>query len=317
MKYTLKICAALLAAVFGLTGAQSASAREFTVKKMGFTYVQSPLNVPSIVQKTAGIFEKAYAPYNLPVEYAPLTSGPEQTAALASGDLQILNAVGGTSVLLAAANGADIKIISMYSRSPAAFMLFSNDASLTSPAHLRGKTIAGPKGTNLHELLAAYLKTGGMSMRDVKFVSMSIPAALAALENGSVDAALQAGPSAYNCIKSGKHLITDGNGLIAALIVTAAQQKFCDENPELVEAFVRAQRETLSFMKAEHAQTMKMTAQATGLDVQAVEEMYGMYDFSMDVTEKDIADFEKTQQFMLDNGMMERAVDVKELFLKR
>lgn len=55
-------------------------------------------------------------------------------------------------------------------------------------------SIAGPKGTILHELLAAYLKQGGLSIEDVKFVSMGLPQARAALENGSADCALLAGP---------------------------------------------------------------------------------------------------------------------------
>ena len=80
--------------------------------------------------------------------YSELTSGADQTAALASGSIQILNAVGGTSVILAAANGADIKIISMYSTSPGAFQLYSADPEINSPEDLKGKTIAGPKGTN-------------------------------------------------------------------------------------------------------------------------------------------------------------------------
>ena len=65
--------------------------------------------------------------------------------ALSSGDIQILNAVGGTSVLLAAANGLDIKIISMYSRSPEAFMMFSNDESLTTPESLAARPLQVPR----------------------------------------------------------------------------------------------------------------------------------------------------------------------------
>ena len=60
----------------------------------------------------------------------------------ASGDVQVLYAVGGTSVILSAANGADIKVLNMYSRSPKAFCMYSKDESLTTPESLRGKTIA-------------------------------------------------------------------------------------------------------------------------------------------------------------------------------
>ncbi len=305
-------CAGALAAAVLLCGLAAAAPKEMNV-----TYVQAPLNIPSIVEKSLGSFAAAYKKFGLTVGYANLTAGPEQTAALASGDIQILNAVGGTSVIIAAANGADVKIISMYSRSPKAFMLLSNDPLLDSPASLKGKTIAGPKGTNLHELLVAYLKTGGMTLNDVQFVNMGIPAALAAFESGAVDAALLAGPAAYNCVKSGKHLVTTGEGLTAALIATATSQKFYDENRELVETFEAAQKGVLDFMKDHRAEAVKMTAEATGLEISAVEEMSEMYDFSPEITARDRTDFEKTQQFLLDNGMIERKIEVEDLFLKR
>lgn len=151
----------------------SSAAPEFTVDKIGVTYVKSPLNVPSIVEKEKGIFAKAFEEYGLPVEYSNLTTGPEQTQALASGDIQFLYAVGATSVILSASNGADIKIISTYSRSPEAFRMFAGkDSKIQSAADLKGKKIAGPKGTILHELMVAYLATAGLTEKDVEFVSM-------------------------------------------------------------------------------------------------------------------------------------------------
>ncbi len=304
---------ALCALLSGMVPAANA----FTVDTVTATYVSSPLNVPSIIEKAQGRFASLYEKMGLKFAYSNLTSGADQTAALASGDIQILNAVGGTSILLAAANGADIKIISMYSRSPKAFMMFSNDPTINSPKDLKGKTIAGPKGTNLHELLAAYLATEGMTISDVNYLSMNIPNALAALEGGSVDVALQAGPSAYNCIKNGKHLITNGDGLIAAIIATATSQKFYDANKEIIDAFAAEQESIVSFMNDHHAEAMQIVAKSLDLDVQAVEDMFAMYDFSPAVTEKDLAELQKTEIFLRDSGMTEAPVDVKTLMLAR
>ena len=46
------------------------------------------------------------------MKYAEITSGADQTQALAAGDVQVLYAVGATSVILSAANDADIKAVS-------------------------------------------------------------------------------------------------------------------------------------------------------------------------------------------------------------
>ena len=216
----------------------SSAVPEFTVDKIGVTYVKSPLNVPSIVEKKKGIFAKAFEEYGLPVEYSNLTAGPEQTQALASGDIQFLYAVGATSVILSASNGADIKIISTYSRSPEAFRMFAGkDSKIQSAADLKGKKIAGPKGTILHELMVAYLATAGLTEKDVEFVSMGIPDAQAALAGGTVDCALLAGPTAYNMAKDGYKVVTTGKGLVDATIVVATSQSFYDKNPLLVKRF--------------------------------------------------------------------------------
>ncbi len=309
---SLLLCAALTLAL----AACAAPGGAYTVDKVTVTYVQSPLNVPSILEKEQGSLKAKYKEMGLDFAYSDLTSGADQTAALASGDIQILNAVGGTSVILAKAGGADIKIISMYSRSPKAFMLFSNDESISSPEDLRGKTIAGPKGTNLHELLAAYLNTAGMSMDEVNFVSMDIPSALAALEGGSVDAALQAGPSAYNCMKAGKHLVTNGDGLIAATILTATSQKFYDENPAIIDAFVENQRQILRYIGDNTDEALATVAAAIDMEPEAVREMFAMYDFSMETTQEDLDALQDTAQFLLDSGMIESAVDVRALMLE-
>ena len=88
------------------TSAEEETAKESDLDKLTFTYVTSPLNVPTIIEKNQGIFEKTFGDMGIEVDYAELTSGADQTQALASGDVQVLYAVGGTSVILSAANGA-------------------------------------------------------------------------------------------------------------------------------------------------------------------------------------------------------------------
>ena len=40
---------------------------------------------------------------------------------------------------------------------------------------LKGKKVAGPKGTILHELLVSYLNNAGMTEDDIEFMAMGIP----------------------------------------------------------------------------------------------------------------------------------------------
>lgn len=287
---------------------------ESDLDKLVFTYVTSPLNVPTIIEKEKGIFAEAFQDMGISVEYAELTSGADQTQALASGDVQVLYAVGATSVILSAANGADIKVLNMYSRSPKAFCLYSTDETLTTPESLKGKTIAGPMGTNLHELLVAYLKTAEMTIDDVNFVNMTIPDAKAALEGGSVDVAMIAGPAAYQAGKQGLNLVTDGEGLIDAIIAVAVRDDFYQKYPEVIDRLMEAQDTIAAFMEENPEETTKIVAEALELDPEAVKEMETYYDFSMETTELDKQGFQRTADFMLETDMIETAVDVNTLF---
>ena len=295
------------------TSAEATADAETSIDKLTVTYVTSPLNVPTILEKDQGIFEKELG---VPVEYAELTSGADQTQALASGDVQILYAVGATSVLLSAANGADIKVLNMYSRSPKAFCMYSKDESLTTPESLKGKTIAGPTGTNLHELLVSYLAQADMALDDVNYVNMSIPDAKAGLDGGSVDVALLAGATAYNAEQQGYHLVADGEGLISALIAVATTQKFYDEHPDVIKKLNAAQEEIASYMANNQEATMETVAATLDLDVDAVKEMYGFYDFSTEITDADKEGFQKTADFMYESGMIENELDVNTLFIQ-
>lgn len=277
------------------------------------TYVTAPLNVPSIIEREYGLFNEALAPLGDEIAYSELTTGPEQTQALASGDIQFLYAVGSTSVILSAANGADIQIISMYSRSPEAFCLFGKDDSIQSPEDLRGKVVCGPTGTILHELLVAYLNTADMTLEDIQFVDMTIPNAMAALVGGSCDAALIAGANAYQLEKDGYPIVTTGEGLVDATICVASSGAYLEEHPEVAEAFLQGQAAVLERMDADWDACLEIVAQTLDMDLDATREMAAMYDFSMEIRESDIQAMERTAQFMLDQGMIEQEVDIQSL----
>lgn len=320
MKKLLISMMAVVIAMTSLTGCASKTVTNpettKTLDKMVMTYVTSPLNVPSIVDEKQGIFTKKMSELGTKVEYVEITSGADQTQALASGDVQVLYAVGATSVVLSAANGADIKVLNTYSRSPEAFCVYAKDETITSPEDLRGKKIAGPVGTNLHELISAYLATADMTLDDVEFVNMTIPDTKAALDGGSIDVALLAGATAYQAQQQGYHLVTNGKGLIDAIIAVAVTEEFYNEYPEVIKAIMESQEEIAAYMKENSEEAISMVATSLDLDEKAVNEMIQYYDFSTEVTDADKTGLQKTADFMLESGMIETEVDVNELFFQ-
>lgn len=277
------------------------------------TYVKAPLNVPSIVEKKLGSFEKEFTKDNITVSFPEITVGSKQTEAMAAGSLDFAHCLGGTSAILAAANGVDLKIIAIYSRAPKAFVVLTKGAAIQNIADLKGKKVAGPKGTILHQLILAALAKNGMKPDDIEFISMDLPSSSAALMNGSVDAALSAGPDAVRAEKAGARVLTTGEGLVEATIVTAVRGEFLQKYPELVKRFLSVHTATLSHIKTNTEEALKMTAAETGLSMEAVKQMYPWYDFDATIKPSDIQELKRTQDFLVQNGMLKKTIEIEKI----
>lgn len=285
-------------------------------KTVNITYVKAPLNIPSILEKQQKLFEQAFSQAGIGVNLPEITVGPKQTEAMAAGSVDFAHCLGGSSAILAAAGGVDLKIIGIYSRAPKAFVVLAKADEIKTMADLKGKKVAGPKGTILHQLLLAGLAKEGLKASDVQFVSMDLPAAMAALMNGSVDAALTAGADAIKAQEAGARVIATGEGLVDATIVTAVRGEFLKKYPDLVKQFVMVHRAAVEKVKADPAAAYQLTAAETGLTLDLVKSMAPLYDFDFTIRPKDIQELKLTQDFLKQNGMLEKTVDIENLIVK-
>ncbi|HMM20035.1 MAG TPA: NrtA/SsuA/CpmA family ABC transporter substrate-binding protein [Selenomonadales bacterium] len=321
MMYSMKKGLSLLAILLALTVTVSGCSREQQAaaekpKAVNVTYVKAPLNIPSIVEKQTGAFDKEFGKDGITVSYPEITAGPKQTEAMAAGSVDFAHCLGGTAAILAAANGVDLKITGIYSRAPKAFELLAKDQGIQSVKDLKGKKVAGPKGTVLHQLLLTALDKNGMKADDVEFITMDIPGAVAALMNGSVDAALAAGPDALKAEMAGARVITNGEGLVEATIVTAVRGEFYRKYPDLVQRFMKTHYATLDYIKNNQEEALKMTAAETGLTIDMVKRMAPLYDFDARIKPSDIEELKATQEFLLKNGMLTKQIDIEQLIVK-
>jgi len=323
MKKTTKLIGGLLALLLIVvaTGCGSAPATQPAASKpaaanpkaITLTYVKAPLNVPSIVEKKLGLLEKEFAKDKITVQYPEITVGSKQTEAMAAGSLDFAHALGGTSAILAAANGVDLKIIAIYSRAPKAFVVLTKSDKIQKISDLKGKKVAGPKGTILHQLILAALAKEGLKPDDIQFVSMDLPSSAAALMNGSVEAALSAGPDAIRAEKAGARVLTTGEGLVEATIVTAVRGEFLQKYPALVKRFLQTHTAAIAHMRSKPDEALAMTAAETGLPAETVKLMLPLYDFDPTIKPSDIAELKRTQDFLLQNGMLKKSIEIEKM----
>ena len=310
-----QLTAVILFFILSITGCSPGQLREETAEKpaISISYVKLPLNVPSIVEKKLALLEKEFSRDNIGITLPEITEGPRMTAALAAGSLNFCSALGGTSAILAAANGLDLKIIGIYSRAPKAFVIMTKNPAIQTVADLKGRTVAGPRGTILQQLLLASLRQQGLPGEAVTFINMSIPQGVTAMLDGKAEAALVAGPAVPKAIDAGARILTTGEGLLAATIVIAVDGKFLQANPAIVRRYMKVHRQSLAYMQEHPAEAYRMAAEETGIPPEDVKAMYDWYDFNPAITESDISDLEKTQDFLLQNRLLTHKVAIRQL----
>ena len=303
---------ALSAIILSLASIACAATTDFP-KKIGITYVKSPLNVPSIIQKEKNFFQDAFPGVSL--IFPELNAGPRQTAAMAAGEVQFANCLGATSAILAASEGLPLRIIGIYSRAPKAFVIVVRNPAIKTVADLKGRSIGGPKGTILHQLLVAALKRSKIRPTEVNFINMDIPSAAAALQKGSIQAALLAGPAAYNATENGGIVLVDGEGLVDATTVIATTEDFAKKYPAAIAKFLTVHHRALEFMEQKPQEAMRIAGEATGLPPKAVKAMYPLYDFDPTIRKSDIEELSRTQDFMMELGLQRKRINIDDLFI--
>lgn len=285
------------------------------LKEINVTYVKAPLNVPSILEKNDSLFENEFKADNITVNWPEITEGPAQTEALASKSIDFAHCLGGTSAIIAASNGVDLKIIGSYSQAPEAFMIVTNDKDIKSAKDLKGKKIGGPKGTILHQVLIASLKEEGLDIDDVEYTDMQIPDAVTAMGSGDIDCALVAGPVALKCLNSGSTKVCDGKGLVSGITLTAVNGEFAKQNPEIVERFMKVHKDTLKYMEENYDEMISKVAKELDISEDDAKSLYKLYDFNPEIEDEEIKALNDTQDFLIENKMQENKVNIEDYIL--
>lgn len=295
-----RILISLLIAITLLTADVQATPLEITYNPM-------PFNLPSMVQRDQGYLEQL----GFDVEYNTFLAGYAMTEAMAANRLDIAPVMGGTSVITSVAGGRGIKIINTYSRAPQGFALVTTDNRL-SLSSLKGASIALPVGTEAHLLLARILEEQGLSLADVRIQNMMVPDAVIALQNGQVDGAMVVEPVLTRLEHANQvEILRDGEGLITGLTFSVVPRNTEDE---VVQAFQVAHGRSLELIENDLDYALAVAKRETDIPIVLIEKIAPKYDFNPDIDDEVISALQETVEFLYQEQIIRRKVDVSELF---
>src|SRR4051812_31093845 len=204
------------------------------------------------VSASAGVFvavERGYlAEQNITVNFENFTSGAEVLTSTAAGQLHVgTGASVGSGALNALSRGLDVRIISTSSaeytaRPSGTVVLRKIDGRVLTVPELRGRKVAlNSVGVASEYILDAGLRSGGLTVDDVDVQQIPFPDMVAALTNGSIDAAMAAEPFITRLVSSG-----GGDSMTNILhehfqtTVTFVNSRWAAQNPDVVRRYAVA-----------------------------------------------------------------------------
>ncbi len=303
------LCLILCAVIAVSAFASGKKEEQQQLKEINISYVRSPFNLPLIIMKEKGMAEKAFGEQGIKVNYYEITSGAKQTEAIAAGSLDIASVINSVSVILANAAGNPVEIFAGFSKPEQMFTIMTADNSIKTPADLKGKKIAGPKGTVLHELLVAALKQEGLSVNDVEHINMGIPNAVQAMLSGKVDCALAAAASVVAAEKNGARILVTCEGYVSPLLIAACSKDFAKNHPDMLKLYTATYKEAKAWMEANMDEALAIGAKVQDISLEDAKKLYSWSNFTDHLTEADLDALDYDISFMVDTGMIEKSID--------
>jgi ABC-type nitrate/sulfonate/bicarbonate transport system substrate-binding protein len=226
----------------------------------------SAAHLPMWVAQEQGFFDQN----GLSVEIISIAGGSSPTAALLSGQIQFLQI--SVEAMQATLNGADLVYIAAPSE-VASFSLFAVPA-IRSGAELKGKRIGVTGvGTATYTAARLALKSFGLTLDDVQITSVnSVPAILAAMLSGAVDAGAISVPTTLLARKAGLTELVN----VAELHIPfpnawqTASRAYLQSHPDVARRFTRSIVQAIGFMKKDPAGTQHVLGKYANITDPAV-----------------------------------------------
>ena len=284
-------------------------------KTINISYIETPFNLQIMVMKERRMLESAFAELGINIRWHVFNTGAEQAQAMAAGSLDIASVINSTSVILANAAGNRVEIAALVSRPRQLFALQAQAGGPGSIRELRGKTIAGPMGSVLHQMLLAALDREGMKSTDVKFIHMGLPQARTALLSKRVDAALQAGNLIIINEEAGMRTICTAEGYLTPLLFTAVRPAFAKNYGELLEIYLRTQKEAYDWITLHTGEAVALGSRLQKIKPGNGMKLFGWSGIAKTMEDGDIIALSEDVDFLFGQKMIRQKINPRQFIL--
>ena len=106
-------------------------------------------------------------------------------------------------------------------------------------------------------------------------------------------------------------------GLVKKKLRVAAYCRVSTASEEQMESLAAQKEHYEKYIKENPDEVYKMAAEETGISEDNVVKMIDWYDFNPTITQKDIDELEKTQEFLIKNDMLKQPINISDIVLNK
>ena len=246
---------------------------------------------PNMIAKAEGAYDDAMG---VKVNWTNFDAGTQMTEAMLAGDIDISYSQGLAPFITAVNANAPIKTIAVAVTYPSNPCIVRADAGITADnaSELEGKSVAVPLATMADYSFRMQMRALDVDLNEITIVDQVPADAVVSLADGSVDmACIFGGDSIKKAEEHGEYIMSYdamAEAGIVAFDVVSVTEKFAQENPELVKAFIEATDEANKAFAADQSK-IGLIEKESGMDAETTANQ--MADMTFPTNEEQMSNF--------------------------
>ena len=263
--------------------------------------------------KEWGIWDEVFTDDKVKVDLIAFENGPVANESITAGELDAELSLGDQPFITGNANGVDTSVIATTMKQEESYItVVAADSDINSYKDLKGKSIGVGIGTFSHKSLLGILGENGIEENEVEFTNLGesqYTEALTAIERGELDAYFGSWYNLAAALEEGSvKQIGDSTGhpLTTYLVVT---NSFIENYPDITEKLTEVLYKTIEYINENKEKAVPAIAKKLDWDEKVASEFLDKVELVADLTEEDTTSIEETQQFLINQGVLDEEVE--------
>ncbi|CAB5585810.1 ABC transporter substrate-binding protein [Providencia hangzhouensis] len=223
--------------------------------------------------------------------------------------------------IIATSRGVPLKLIMSEDSSINANIAVRKDSNIHSLADLKGKKVALPRGTYMQRYFTLFIEQQGYKLSDFNIIQMTNDAE-SALLNGAIDAMVWTEQSTARLENKSPTITTlystRTEPELSGISVIVGREAFINQNENVIKAMSIALLKASKYAQNNPDQAEILLAKESDTNVEIIKKIHDFHSidsfskrYSVNITDNDISKLKQTQQFLIDNKIITKPIDIK------